>query len=204
MWGPQLAGPATTEVMEIPDRMVGAVIGTGGATITEIQRQSGARVKIEGENTMPRKVTVSGPASGVAHAVRLIEEIMSNPPRIGTLDGEVVVLEIPHNRVGVVIGRSGEYIREIMQHSGAQIQVSRGPGNEGETRSIFIQGSREAVSLPYPLQLARPVKQRRPLPVPDEVASQQHPAPGPAPERPLPAPVQNAIKSQQHHNPDRR
>lgn len=151
----------TTEVIHIPDKLVGAVIGSGGSTVNEVKRATGAHVQIDAEKTDPRRVVVTGSAIGVAQAVAMIHEIISQVPgagfsRVASWDpsggdrAEPVVFEVPHHRAGIVIGRGGETIRDIMQRSGAHVQVSREPNlpaGAPETRSIHIQGSKEQVEM---------------------------------------------------------
>lgn len=53
------------------------------------------------------------------------------------------VMKIPNEAVGLVIGRSGETIRQLQIRAGADIQVSR---EQGEERGIVIQGPPENVA----------------------------------------------------------
>mmetsp|Transcript_24020 Transcript_24020/g.75232 ORF Transcript_24020/g.75232 Transcript_24020/m.75232 type:complete len:318 (-) Transcript_24020:393-1346(-) len=72
-------GPTTTLVVAVPDEHVGAVVGRGGRTITEIQQVSGVRIKISDrddfvEGTTNRKVSITGTAEAVQIAQFLIEQ----------------------------------------------------------------------------------------------------------------------------------
>ncbi len=60
-------------------------------------------------------------------------------------DGVITeVMKIPNEAVGLVIGRSGETIRQLQIRAGADIQVSR---DQGEERGIVIQGPAENVAM---------------------------------------------------------
>lgn len=76
-------GPGESVTVPISDELVGPLVGRGGQIITEIQRVSGARVKISQKGdylpgTRNRTVTITGPPTSVAAAhtmvVQRIEE----------------------------------------------------------------------------------------------------------------------------------
>lgn len=147
---PPDTSPTAAEVIDVPDRVVGAVIGTGGATITEIKRLSGAHVQVDVEKTDPRKVIVTGSATAVAQAVQMIRDVVASPlNQLSSRFGgwgcadrvEPVVMEVPHKQAGIIIGRGGESIREITQLSGAHVQISTGHASDSEARSIVITGN---------------------------------------------------------------
>lgn len=75
--GPTQAG-FTTQVL-VPDNMIGSILGRGGRTLSELQAQSGTRIRISqrGEylpGTRNRIVTVRGPT---AQSVSLAQHLMS-------------------------------------------------------------------------------------------------------------------------------
>jgi len=77
----------TTMTVQVPDGMVGAIIGTQGKAINDIQQFSGARVQISKrgeyiEGTQNRIVTMTGTMQQCQHAQVLIQQAMDNaPPR---------------------------------------------------------------------------------------------------------------------------
>lgn len=74
------ASPTTTSVtLAVPDEHVGAVVGRGGKTITDIQQTSGVRIKISDRGdfipgTTDRKVVITGTADGVRMAKQLVTQ----------------------------------------------------------------------------------------------------------------------------------
>jgi RNA-binding protein Nova len=67
----------TTTVVAVPDEHMGAVIGRGGQTITELQRHTGVTIKVSGRDdcvagTNHRKVTLSGAPEAVQIAQFMI------------------------------------------------------------------------------------------------------------------------------------
>ena len=88
-----------------------------------------------------RRAIVTGVRTIVAHAVKMIADVLANPtvmvaqPVQATV--ETRVIEIPFNKAGLIIGRAGETIRDIMSKSGAHVQVSReATGEDEETLSL--------------------------------------------------------------------
>lgn len=73
-----------SETVAVPDEHIGAVLGKGGRTISEIQVASGVRIKVSDRGdfypgTRNRKVTLYGTAEGVKTATALLREKLSNP-----------------------------------------------------------------------------------------------------------------------------
>eukprot|EP00249_Psilotum_nudum_P009466 c21954_g1_i4 orf=288-1271(-) len=73
------AGQLTSVTIAIPDEQVGAIVGRGGKTITDIQQASGVRIKISDRGdfvagTKNRKVTITGTADGVHVAQQLLTQ----------------------------------------------------------------------------------------------------------------------------------
>ena len=148
------AQPEAQQTLHVPNAYVGAVIGAQGTKIAQLQRVSQAHIGIEKEQNDPRAITVSGPASAVARAVTMLNEVLdaeklrmagggaaSRPPGAHTV--EIVALS---SRCGVVIGRGGENIRELQARSGARVQVSREPDAEN-CRTITISGTEVQVAV---------------------------------------------------------
>ncbi|CAM6090463.1 unnamed protein product [Calypogeia fissa] len=73
-------GPVTTSLtLAVPDDRIGAIVGRGGKTITEIQQASGVKIKISDRGdfvagTKNRKVTIAGTAEGVRIAQHLLTQ----------------------------------------------------------------------------------------------------------------------------------
>jgi len=82
-----IQGAQTKMTVQVPDGMVGCIIGSGGSAINNIQSMSGARVQISKrgeyfEGTHNRIVTMTGTMQQCQHAQVLIQQTMdSAPPR---------------------------------------------------------------------------------------------------------------------------
>lgn len=88
------APPAPASVMvAVPDEHIGAVVGRGGRTITEIQQLSGVRIKISDRNdyvpgTRNRKVTLTGTPEAVQIAQFLIsQKVQANAAEMAASGG---------------------------------------------------------------------------------------------------------------------
>ena len=92
----------------------------------------------------------------------------------------IEVMQIPEAKAGVVIGRGGDAVRDIISRSGAQVQISREPDADG-FRSVTISGgapqaaaARQMISDrvqygdagPRPPPVAQPFGSAVPTPVP--------------------------------------
>ena len=206
------------QTLHVPNAYVGAVIGTKGAKIAELQRVSQARIVIENEQNDPRVISVSGSALAVAGAVSMLNDVLDaeklrvagggaavRPPGVHTV--EIVA---QGSKCGVVIGRGGENIRELQERSGARVQVSREPDAEN-CRTITISGTEVQVAVarrrvdellqhgdaPPPSQPSHAAQQPLPPHYP-QAAQQPHypmyptPPPGPPPPLPFPPPAAGA------------
>lgn len=75
-------GTIVQTIMEIPQPLVGRVIGASGATIKDIQQRSGAKIQIDQNfpEGAPRKIHISGTQKAVAEAMNLVGQVMENGP----------------------------------------------------------------------------------------------------------------------------
>jgi len=157
--------PGARNVFNVPSDKVGLLIGRGGSKIREIQQLSGANVYIA-KVSLPatqhlREVTLSGTEEQVASAREKIDALMNDPaysngPRP---DGRNFpnepkkTLQIPSTAVGLVIGRGGEQIRQIIQETSCIIHIEkeaeaqmagRTPPHPGY-QNVYLRGTDEAV-----------------------------------------------------------
>ena len=75
--GGMAGGSKQSVVLQVPDQMVGAIVGRAGQTINEIMQNSGTRVQISQKGdyipgTRNRSVTVSGAGQAVEMATGMI------------------------------------------------------------------------------------------------------------------------------------
>ena len=126
------------------DNTAGAIIGKSGKTISELQAQSKARIKVSQTadfypGTNERTVLLTGPVHTVLDAQELIWDKVSQfakPRAMGrsappaedsdssssaAVTGKVL---IPNDAGGLIIGRAGATIKAIQEESGARVQIN--------------------------------------------------------------------------------
>ncbi|KAJ8379729.1 hypothetical protein SKAU_G00005070 [Synaphobranchus kaupii] len=147
-----------TEEYKVPDKMVGFIIGRGGEQITRIQLESGCKIQIAADSggMMDRPCTLTGSPENIEQAKRLLGQIVdrcrNGPGFHSDLDGNSAVQEIliPASKVGLVIGKGGDTIKQLQERTGVKmIMIQDGPMPTGADKPLRITGD------PYKVQQAR-------------------------------------------------
>ncbi|KAI9920045.1 hypothetical protein PsorP6_015594 [Peronosclerospora sorghi] len=145
--------PDGTDSVEIlvPNERVGLIIGRGGCTIKAIQQRTGTSVTIPQtpDPTHPdmRLITIRGTMEAKEAAKFEIQSMVSEEPGqrgagFGMVSGQTIYMQVPDDRVGVIIGKRGETIKGIQDRHAVRIQIpqSADPGSTPPVRTISIQG----------------------------------------------------------------
>ncbi|XP_052766154.1 RNA-binding protein Nova-1-like isoform X3 [Mya arenaria] len=128
----------------VPSIAAGAIIGKGGETIAHVQKEAGARVKMSKANdfypgTTERVCLIMGAADSVRKVHNFImEKIREKPdpnpkPEVSKNNFErhrqVTVVNVkilvPNSTAGMIIGKGGNFIKQIKEESGAYVQISQ-------------------------------------------------------------------------------
>ncbi|KAI3956927.1 hypothetical protein MKX01_000961 [Papaver californicum] len=160
--------------IEIPNGKVGVIIGRGGDKIKNLQLMSGAKIQItrdmEADRNAPtRGVELTGTPDQINRAEQLINEALAEvdteggsgaaPRRFTGQPGAVQFqMKVANNKVGLVIGKGGETIKNMQASSGARIQViplHPPPGDTSTERTVYIDGTPEQIE--YAKQLVNEV-----------------------------------------------
>jgi len=159
----QIGGAPTTELMMVPDKMVGLIIGRGGEQITRLQAESGCKIQMAQDSQgMPeRQCTLTGPPSAIAQARSAIERIIASegtgggggPPRGGGGmgapggggGGGMFEMSVPGHKVGLIIGKGGETIKQLQERSGAKIIIIQDSPEAAHEKPLRITGDPGAV-----------------------------------------------------------
>lgn len=150
----------------IPNVAAGSIIGRGGAHISEIQTQSGARMQLsksgefypgsmEGQD---RILLVSGTVDQLLTALHLVlSKLMSEPTALHSVqskEGDKLQLRmLVHTRLcGTLIGKGGATIRSFNEDSHAAFNISPPPALPGLTERVVrisgdLDGLMRAVAL---------------------------------------------------------
>ncbi|XP_067114673.1 far upstream element-binding protein 3 isoform X2 [Osmerus mordax] len=147
-----------TEDFKVPDKMVGFIIGRGGEQITRIQLESGCKIQIAADSggMMDRPCTLTGSPESIEQAKRLLSQIVdrcrNGPGFHSDMDGNSAIQEllIPASKVGLVIGKGGDTIKQLQERTGVKmIMIQDGPMPTGADKPLRITGD------PYKVQQAR-------------------------------------------------
>ncbi|KAK1392456.1 hypothetical protein POM88_011512 [Heracleum sosnowskyi] len=160
--------------IEIPNGRVGVIIGKGGETIKYLQLQSGAKIQVTRDmdadpNSPNRGVELMGTPDQIAKAKQLISDVLNEvdekscfcSPMRGSgivsrrLPGHLGGAEkysqmIPNNKVGLIIGKKRETIKNMQSSTGARIQViplHLPPGDPATERTLRIDGTLEQIEV---------------------------------------------------------
>ncbi|GFP88082.1 far upstream element-binding protein 1 [Phtheirospermum japonicum] len=167
--------PSSSKKIEIPNGRVGVIIGKGGDTIKYLQHQSGAKIQVTRDtdsdpNSATRAVELMGTTDQIAKAEQMINDVLAesdfmvvplgtsadtggsgivNRRMTGSAAGaEQFVMKVVNNKVGLVIGKGGETIKNMQARTGARIQViplHLPPGDMSKERTVQIDGTREQI-----------------------------------------------------------
>ncbi|KAK1436052.1 hypothetical protein QVD17_01827 [Tagetes erecta] len=157
-------GGGSVKKIDIPNGRVGVIIGKGGETIKYLQMQSGAKIQVTRDmdadpHSLTRQVELTGLPDAVAKAEQLIKDVLAEAESGGSgivsrrLPGqqggaEQFVMEVPNNKVGLIIGKGGETIKSMQASTGARIQViplHPPPGDTSTHRTVQIDGSSDQI-----------------------------------------------------------
>ncbi|CAN1162636.1 Far upstream element-binding protein 3 [Linum perenne] len=155
---------AGSKTIDVPNGRVGVIIGKSGETIKYLQLQSGAKIQVTRDmdadpNSPTRKVELMGTHEQIEKAERLITDVLAEADAggSGTVgrrfggqggSGDHFVMKVPNNKVGLVIGKGGETIKNMQARTGARIQViplHLPPGDTTSDRNVHIDGTSEQI-----------------------------------------------------------
>ena len=151
----------------VSNNVAGSIIGRAGQTISELQSESSARIKLSQTGdyypgTQDRVCLVQGQHGTVKHAVKLLLERFymlqeqqhtqhSWQPRKSNASGGfdfVVRLLVPSSSCGMIIGKGGANIKHMEESSGvASVRLSPKEGHDqgGHPSASMASGTQERV-----------------------------------------------------------
>lgn len=126
----------------VPSMVAGAIIGKGGETIAQLQKDTGARVKMSKSHdfypgTTERACLITGSVDGIMVVLDFIMDKIKEKPELvkpfpegvdtkmpQDRDKQVKIL-VPNSTAGMIIGKGGNYIKQIKEQSGSYVQISQ-------------------------------------------------------------------------------
>lgn len=137
-------------IIPVPNDCVGLIIGKGGETIRQLQQESGAKIQVakkEVAETGQRNVFVEGTPERYEHAKRLIEAIVAEHQGNFTFDQNTstVYYPVPNSMVGLLIGKNGDNLKNMMLRTRAMIHVPKVPEPGQNQRMVQIRGTKSQI-----------------------------------------------------------
>ncbi|KAF2347372.1 K domain type 1 [Trinorchestia longiramus] len=138
---PDVQGDGTFHLkILVPSVASGAIIGKGGETIAQLQKETGARVKMSKANdfypgTSERVCLITGNVDAIITVLTFVmEKVKEKPDPNAKADFEgknsadrekQLKILVPNSTAGMIIGKAGAYIKQIKEESGAYVQISQ-------------------------------------------------------------------------------
>ncbi|WZZ15823.1 hypothetical protein YC2023_108912 [Brassica napus] len=150
---------STTRKIEVPSSKVGTLIGKGGEMVRNLQLSSGAKIQIRRDseadpNAALRPVEIIGSLASIEKAEKLINEVIAQsegggvPALFVRAAPEQIEIKVPNDKVGVIIGRGGETIKNMQTKSRARIQlIPLEEGDGSKERTVRISGDKRQIDI---------------------------------------------------------
>ncbi|XP_010645879.1 uncharacterized protein LOC100253453 isoform X1 [Vitis vinifera] len=156
--------------MEVPNNKVGVLIGKAGDTIRFLQYNSGAKIQITRDAdadpySASRPVELIGSLENINKAEKLIKDVIAEADAGGSPSlvargfataqavgaAEQVQIQVPNEKVGLIIGKGGETIKSLQTRSGARIQVlipqHLPEGDQSKERTVRVTGDKKQIEM---------------------------------------------------------
>lgn len=149
----------------IPSYAAGSIIGKGGQTIVQLQKETGATIKLSKSKdfypgTTERVCLIQGTVEALNNVHDFIAEKVREMPQSAQKTEPVSILQpqttvnpdrvkqakliVPNSTAGLIIGKGGATVKAVMEQSGAWVQLSQKPdGINLQERVVTISGEPE-------------------------------------------------------------
>ncbi|KAI7690221.1 RNA-binding protein Nova-1 [Sarcoptes scabiei] len=126
----------------VPAIAAGAIIGKKGETIAQLQKETNTRVRMSKSDdfypgTNERVCLISGSIEGISEINEFIMRKIREKPdpnakmaiehgnKLSQEREKQVKILVPNSTAGMIIGKSGTYIKHVKEESGAYVQISQ-------------------------------------------------------------------------------
>ncbi|KAK9111869.1 hypothetical protein Scep_019388 [Stephania cephalantha] len=159
----------TSRKMEVPNNKVGVLIGKAGETIRLLQFSSGAKIQITRDSeadsySSTRSVEIIGTLESINKAEKLIKDVIAEAEAGGSPSlvargfgsaqasgpSEQIQIQVPNEKVGLIIGKGGETIKSLQTRSGARIQLipqHLPEGDQSKERTVRVTGDKKQIEI---------------------------------------------------------
>lgn len=164
---PTSGAEITSRKIEVPNNKVGVLIGKAGDTIRYLQYNSGAKIQITRDvdadpHSATRSVELIGSLESIDKAEKLMNAVIAEAdaggspslvarglsPAQATVGSEQIQIQVPNEKVGLIIGRGGETIKSLQTRSGARIQLipqHLPEGDDSKERTVQVTGDKRQI-----------------------------------------------------------
>lgn len=154
--------------IEVPNNKVGVLIGKAGDTIRYLQYNSGAKIQIMRDadadpRSATRPVELIGTLESIIKAEKLINDVIAEADAGGSpslvargfstvqaVVGDQIEIQVPNEKVGLIIGKGGETIKNLQTRSGARIQLvpqHLPAGDQSKERTVRVTGDKKQIEV---------------------------------------------------------
>ena len=138
--------------MIVPANKAGLIIGSHGDTLRRIEKQAQVKMQFDqqwqgGENE--RRVIITGFPEDIEEARRLVMEKITEERDYKNRNYDSVQMMIHNSKIGLIIGRGGETVKDLQERSGAKIFVNQDAKVDSNLneKPVTISGDAEAIRL---------------------------------------------------------
>lgn len=138
--------------MIVPANKAGLIIGSQGDTLRRIEKQSQVKMQFDqqwqgGENE--RRVVITGFPEDIEEARRLIMEKITEDRDYKNRNYDSIQMMIHNSKIGLIIGRGGETVKDLQERSGAKIFVNQDAkvDSNSNEKPLTISGDAETIRL---------------------------------------------------------
>ncbi|KAE8022273.1 hypothetical protein FH972_008085 [Carpinus fangiana] len=158
-----------TRKIDVPNNKVGVLIGKAGDTIRYLQYNSGAKIQITRDAdadpyAATRLVEIIGSLDNITQAEKLISAVIAEADAGGSPSliarglttaqaaaaSEQIQIQVPNEKVGLIIGKGGETIKGLQTRTGARIQLipqHLPEGDESKERTVRVTGDKKQIEM---------------------------------------------------------
>lgn len=128
----------------VPNDKVGIIIGKGGITVKQIQEKTQAHIQIppgpDDDNNAVRTLSIGGDTKEVVEAAQMEIYLALQQQQQQAMQAPLnaIYLQVPDDKVGIIIGKGGQTIKELQGRTQTKIQIppAADPGSFPPVRTI--------------------------------------------------------------------
>jgi len=111
------------------------LIGRGGSNVKALQEDFDVKINIPRKEDNSSQITISGNESDIIACRKEIEHQLGYD--IGEEEFGQMVIDVPKNKHGLILGSGGSNIRDLEKRTGCNINI---PGRDDNTSNITLEG----------------------------------------------------------------